>query len=97
MKKGNSLNLAAIVKPIKRFLWKYNSTLFFVLAAGAIGLAIYSLYQVVQAASNPSNLPPTSTYTFDQATMDKIGKLKDSSASNTYTLPTDKRANPFVE
>lgn len=89
-------SLQAISSKIRQFLWKYHFTLFLVFAAGGATLGIYSLLGVINLSA-PTDNKLDSKSTFDQATIDKVNKLSNSTDEQTFTLPTDQRTDPFLE
>lgn len=92
------LELYAINKKLSELLGRYHMILFILLASISLIVAIFLLYQSVNAASDTSSEIDNSALTsFDQKTIDKIKDLQDSSNGNAeLQLPTP-RANPFFE
>lgn len=88
--------LSVIGSAIRAFLWRYNITVFLVPAIGALSLATFLLYGVIQTASaTPTDA--STTVTFDKDTMELIKKLQPATSLDTYSLPSNQRSNPFAE
>lgn len=88
---------AITLASIKRILWRHHFTLFLVISVGGIALAISSLFGVINSSENVTNVDTSGQISFDQTTIDNLEKLKGTSTSTTYSLPTNQRIDPFVE
>ncbi len=91
------INLTAANNTLRIFLWKYSLTVFLVPAVGAVAIAIFLIYHVVQSDSTPTASDTSNTITFDKTTMDQLKKLQPADSQTTYSLPTNQRSNPFTE
>lgn len=89
-------DLSAILVGVKRFFWRYHLTIFIVVAASGIAIAIFSLIGVIAQSSDTSGFTATESTTFDKATIEKVKKLNDQ-PSYDFSLPTNQRSNPFME
>lgn len=89
-------DMGALMVSVKRFLWRYHFTIFIVIAAAIIVVAILSLINVVAQSSDIKNYAPSEVIGFDQVTIEKVKKLNDNTSSS-FTLPTNQRINPFTE
>lgn len=92
-----SANLATFGPVLRTFVWRHSLTIFLVPTIGAVALATFVMYQVVQSASAPTSSDAANTITFDKDTMDKLKKLQPVTSLGTYSLPTNQRSNPFME
>lgn len=89
-------DMSDIFETIKRFFWRYHLTIFIAVAVGGIGFAILSLLGVVTLSNNTSEYTTTSGNDFDHETIERVKKLNDK-PDYTFSLPSDKRNNPFSE
>jgi len=92
-----SANLITISHTLRAFMWRYSLTIFLVPAIGAIALATFLIYRVVQTDTSSATGNTTNTITFDKDTMERIKKLQPATSQTAYSLPTNQRSNPFTE
>jgi predicted PurR-regulated permease PerM len=89
------LGLPPAFKPLTQFLAKHHAVLFISFIMLLLALAVYFLY--VTSMVKQTETTTSTIGQFDQATIDKIKRLHDSSdASNKLVFPSP-RSNPFVE
>lgn len=90
--------LSTFFEPVQKIFSKHHFIIFAVISSVALGAAVYSLYDAIQASSAVTDTSLNSTIQgFDQDTIDSIKKLHDSSdTTQSLTLPSP-RPNPFVE
>lgn len=81
----------------KRFFWTHYLIVFFVIAAGTIAIAIFSLISIINNSSKVDEYDTSSNISFDQATIDRIKNLSDDPTKDKFELPTDQRSDPFME
>lgn len=94
MHKGNKYT----GRSLRKLLWQYNFTLFLVVAAGGVIVAIYSLLGIISGTSiTSSNAASTQLTSFDKETISRVQALADSSDSGSFTLPSNQRTDPFLE
>lgn len=77
-----------------RFLHRYHVLIFTIFVLGGLSVATFMLYRATTEAQSATSTAPS---TFDQKTIDRIGKLR--SANDTpapINLPTG-RTNPFQD
>lgn len=89
-----SLTVSQLGQMLSQFLHRFHIILFVVLVVG--GLSLVTLF-LNQAISKPaSDLTPSSTQSFDQATMTKIKNLRTTNDQSNLTLPPG-RIDPFTK
>lgn len=89
-------DLSDLLETTKHFFWRYHLTIFMVIAASGIALAIFSLIDVVGQSSDTKGYDTQAATSFDQETIDRVKNLNDN-PDYTFTLPTNQRTNPFTE
>ncbi len=77
---------------------RYHLTLFVVVLVSGLSTAVLMLNEILKQSSNPNGYTSSLDMTsFDQATIDRLQKLKSSNdASTSFSLPAG-RINPFAE
>lgn len=89
--------LYSIAAIVRRFFGRHHPIIFILIIGILFAIAIFTLYQIFILAATPTTNGSNTIGSFDQATIDKIKQLHDSSNANTtITLPSP-RPNPFVE
>lgn len=93
---NTQLNL--IANNVRTFLKTHHAILFISIVSLLLGVAVFSLYQVLSDALATPAGSNTTIQPFDQKTVDRIKRLHDSSdvGSETIILPSS-RPNPFGE
>ena len=82
------LNLA-----VSHFFHRYHIIIFVIVVLNGLSFATFLLYRVVIASASPAQ--DTTSTAFDQATIDKLSKLRSSDdSSSPLSLPSG-RTNPF--
>lgn len=86
----------ASLNKIKRFLAKYNLTIFLVIATMGVATGIYSLISLVQSSSTVQESSSTTTPSIDEAAIKQIRENTNDTNADT-NLPTNQRINLFAE
>lgn len=92
----NDLDLASLVQPIRNFIRRWHSIIFFVALSALIIAACYTILTIItgQPAVDPNN-PDASAVnsSFDTETMKRVEELE----PNEISSPPSGRTNPFIE
>ncbi len=91
-----SPQLYSLLTSVKALFTKHHPVIFITITGLLLAAAVFSLYQVLDITSTPGSLSNT-TPTFDQATVDKIKKLHDSTDNTENLVFPTPRSNPFKE
>jgi hypothetical protein len=92
------MDISSISRPFIRFIRRHHFTIFIVIAVGSIAVAVFAIYETIQSNNSTEGVSsPSSATTFNQATIKKLDSLDTTGSNTVFHLPTDKRANPFVE
>lgn len=89
------IEIPPALAPVKQFFTKHHAVLFISLITLLLSLAVYLLYMATLA--KPAEAPVSTITRFDQATVDRIKNLHDSSDSSNKLVFPSPRANPFTE
>jgi len=86
------------MKPVSDFLSRYNLVIFIIIIVGGLIAAILDLSYILRSpySTTDSNNTTNNNITLDNATINKLNKMKVSSENTTQTLPSG-RTNPFSE
>jgi len=86
------------LRQTSKFIGRYHAIIFFSAVTIIVGATVFLLYLVLETTFTPPQVAGDSIGNFDQATINRIKSLNDSSSSqnSTVTLPPS-RPNPFVE
>lgn len=90
----------SVLNKIFKVLNRFRATLFVIIVAGLLAVAILDLNAIQIKASTPAEdyTPSIADTSFDQATIDRIEELRVASdTSDDFTLPQGVRTNPFTE
>lgn len=79
-----------------RFLHRYNVVIFVVVALGGLALVVFMLNQTIQVSADTTAATETPIAGFDQATIERLNGLKQTSSSEALKFPAG-RINPFIE
>ncbi len=91
-----SISPTAIKSFASRFLRRYHVVVFVVFALGSLAIAIFSLGQVISLSDKANGYVSNQNNTsFDQATIERLRGLKNSSESTEKLNFPDGRVNPF--
>lgn len=94
-----NISLDAITKPLAYFFGRFHAVIFVVLVVGGLAVAVLILSDVVQSSTNTiqTSTDTISGSSFDQATIERIDKLKTSDDNAGELVLPPGRINPFVE
>lgn len=93
----NTAYKPSIFRPIMNIFGRYHLTIFTVVFVGGLATAVLILNLIMTQSSDISGYTsPLDSTTFDQATIDRITKLKLSSDAPEFSLPSG-RTSPFSE
>jgi hypothetical protein len=90
----SDLSLQQLNRGIVHFLHRYHVLIFTFFVLGGLSVATFMLYRATTEAQSTTSTTPS---TFDQKTIDRIGKLRSASdAPEPINLPAG-RTNPFQD
>lgn len=85
-------------KALIGFIWRFHLVIFAVIVVLLLSIAILLLSSIVNKASGLDSTPQnTTSTTFDEATIDRISKLKTSDEPSEPLNLSRGRINPFNE
>lgn len=87
----------SVGKTISRLLYRFHFVLFVVLVLGGIAVVIFLINQTLSSASDTSHHMPTGSAMFDEATIEQLRQLDDSTGRNSELAFPPGRINPFAE
>jgi cell division protein FtsL len=89
------LEIPVALLPVRRFFTKHHAVIFISFITLLLAIAIYTLY--MSSTAQPVDNPTSTIGQFDQATIDKIKELHDSSDATSELAFPESRSNPFTE
>lgn len=90
----SDLSLQQVNRGVVHFLHRYHVLIFTFFVLGGLSVATFMLYRATTEAQSTTSTTPS---TFDQKTIDRIGKLRSASdAPTSIDLPAG-RTNPFQD
>lgn len=93
----NSADKPSVFRPITNVFSRYHLTIFTVVFVGGLATAVLVLNAIMAQSSDTTGYTsPLDSTTFDQVTIDRITKLKLSSDTPEFSLPSG-RTSPFSE
>lgn len=93
-----SPQLYTYVRSFNKFIGQHHAVIFISALCLTVGIAVLSLYQVLNISSDSTNTASTSTIQgFDTETADKIKQLRISSETGDSLQFPSPRTTPFAE
>lgn len=93
-----NISLATIKQSLARFIGRYHIIIFCIFVVGGLAVIVFMLNTVIGRSGDMTAYETTAkTITFDTETIKRLDELKTTNQASTIELPTEKRANPFVE
>ncbi len=90
------VSTSQLLRGYSRFFYRYHVVLFVVAALGGLAIVVFLLNQIIQLSTDTSKTTEAPTSGFDQATIERLRDLKQTSSSEPLEFPRG-RINPFVE
>lgn len=92
------LSFTKITTNLARFLKRFHAVIFVVIVFGGLSIVVLLLHNVVITSSESGDYKSISNNAnFDQATIDRIKKLRTSDEADSQIDLSRGRTNPFVE
>ena len=95
-----NIDLSKVPAKLSSLLRRFHVVLFVVVVFGSLAVAVLVLSSILQTSTTPSDQLDTSTglsSSFDQTTIDRVGKLRTGSESPANSSLPQGRINPFAE
>lgn len=93
-----NITLSSLFKPVTTLFRRFHMTLFVVLIAACLGLAVVVLNTILDESSTADGYTsPTDAGSIDQPTLDRIKALHTSKESFPKFVTPPGRTNPFAE